>query len=38
MSVRKVAAQLAEEGFEPPGGGAWQPSTLHRVLSRVVSS
>jgi DNA invertase Pin-like site-specific DNA recombinase len=34
LSVRKIALRLAEEGYEPPGGRAWQPSTLHRVLSR----
>jgi DNA invertase Pin-like site-specific DNA recombinase len=38
MSVRKIAARLAEEGFDPPGGGVWQPSTLHRVLARAVGS
>ncbi|MCW2983496.1 MAG: putative resolvase [Conexibacter sp.] len=34
MSIRKVAAALDAEGFTAPGGGPWQPSTLHRVLAR----
>jgi len=35
LSVRKVGAQLAAEGFEPPsGGGAWNPGTLQRVFAR----
>ena len=38
MSVRRIAAQLAVEGHVPPGGGAWQPSTLQRVLGRTVST
>jgi hypothetical protein len=32
LSVRKITTQLAAEGFEPPGSGVWQPSTLQRVL------
>lgn len=38
MSVRKIAAALAAEGHRPPGGGEWQPSTLHRVLTRAVAA
>ncbi|MEJ7816854.1 MAG: recombinase family protein, partial [Rubrobacter sp.] len=34
LSIRRIAASLAEEGHRPPGGGKWQPSTLQRVLSR----
>lgn len=34
MSVRKIAARLTEEGHLAPGGGEWQPSSLHRILSR----
>lgn len=34
LSVRKIAARLTEEGHVAPGGGEWQPSTLHRMLSR----
>jgi DNA invertase Pin-like site-specific DNA recombinase len=34
LSVRKIGAQLAAEGFEPPGCRAWQPSTLARVFAR----
>lgn len=34
MSIRKVATALEAEGFTAPGGKPWQPSTLHRVLTR----
>lgn len=34
LSVRKIAERLSADGFSPPNGGAWQPSTLHRVLAR----
>ena len=37
LSVRKVAERLAGEGLGPPGGGAWQPSTLQRILTRSAS-
>jgi DNA invertase Pin-like site-specific DNA recombinase len=29
-----VAERLADEGLRPPRGGAWRPSTLHRVAAR----
>lgn len=35
LTLRAIGATLASEGHLPPGGGAWQPSTLHRVLSRI---
>lgn len=34
LSVRSIARRLTEEGHKPPGGEAWQPSSLHRVLAR----
>jgi DNA invertase Pin-like site-specific DNA recombinase len=34
LSVRQIAERLAAEGHQPPRGGSWQASTLHRVLSR----
>ncbi len=34
LTVRAVGAALAAEGFAGPSGGAWHPSTLHRVLTR----
>jgi DNA invertase Pin-like site-specific DNA recombinase len=34
LSIRAVGDVLAAEGHTPPSGGAWQPSTLHRILSR----
>lgn len=37
LSIRAVAEALSVEGFVSPGGGVWQPSTLHRVLTRVVA-
>ena len=33
-SVRRIGIALATEGYSAPGGGPWQPSTLHRVLMR----
>jgi DNA invertase Pin-like site-specific DNA recombinase len=36
-SVRRIALALAAEGHRPPGGGDWQPSTLHRVLIRAAA-
>jgi len=37
LSIRAVAEALTVEGIVAPGGGAWQPSTLHRVLSRAAA-
>jgi len=34
MSIRHIAAALEAEGYLPAGGGAWQPSSLHRILNR----
>ncbi len=34
LSFRSIAARLTEEGHLAPGGGEWQPSSLHRILSR----
>ncbi len=34
MTVRAIARALDAEGIHSPSGGPWQPSTLHRVLSR----
>jgi len=34
LTLRAVANRLQADGLEPPSGGAWQPSTLHRVLAR----
>src|SRR5215210_2964244 len=34
LSVRKIGMRLADEGFAPPSGKTWQPSTLQRVLTR----
>lgn len=34
LSIRKIAATLSAAGVTSPGGGPWQPSTLHRVLAR----
>ena len=34
LSIRAVADALTDEGIVSPGGGPWQPSTLHRVLTR----
>lgn len=36
LSIRSVAETLSGEGIVSPGGGPWQPSTLHRVLARSV--
>lgn len=38
MSIRHVAAALEAEGHAPPGGGSWQPSSLHRILSRPLAA
>jgi DNA invertase Pin-like site-specific DNA recombinase len=38
MSIRHVAAALEAEGYSPPGGGSWQPSSLHRILSRPLAA
>lgn len=37
MTLRAIASALADEGHVPPGGGAWQPSTLHRVQARAAT-
>lgn len=34
LSIRAVAEALSADGIVAPGGGPWQPSTLHRVLGR----
>ncbi len=34
LTLRAIAAQLDAEGVATPSGRPWQPSTLHRVLSR----
>jgi DNA invertase Pin-like site-specific DNA recombinase len=34
LTYAEVAARLDADGCRPPGGGAWRPSTLHRVLER----
>jgi DNA invertase Pin-like site-specific DNA recombinase len=34
LSIRRIGAALEREGHGAPGGGPWQPSTLHRVLTR----
>jgi DNA invertase Pin-like site-specific DNA recombinase len=34
LTQRAVGEALAAEGFPGPTGGAWHPSTLHRVLTR----
>jgi DNA invertase Pin-like site-specific DNA recombinase len=34
LSVRQVGRQLALEGLPAPGGGAWNPSTVHRTIAR----
>jgi DNA invertase Pin-like site-specific DNA recombinase len=38
MSYRHIAAALASEGYTPPSGGEWQPSTLQRILARPVAA
>jgi DNA invertase Pin-like site-specific DNA recombinase len=38
LTVRAIASQLAAEGHQPPNGGQWQPSTLHRVLTRTAAA
>lgn len=38
LSVRAIAAALDDAGVAPPRGGRWQPSTLHRVLTRPASA
>jgi DNA invertase Pin-like site-specific DNA recombinase len=38
LSVRQIAAALTVEGHKPPSGGAWQPSTLQRILTRSVAA
>lgn len=34
LSFGRIAATLSDAGVASPGGGPWQPSTLHRVLAR----
>ena len=34
LTQRQVGEALATEGFPGPTGGAWHPSTLHRMLTR----
>lgn len=34
MSFAKIAAVLDEEGFEPRSGGAWQVSSIQKILKR----
>lgn len=37
LSVRKIAAALTAEGYRPPSGGEWRPSTLQRILTRAAA-
>lgn len=37
LSIRAVADALTVEGIVSPGGGSWQPSTLHRVPGRAAA-
>ena len=34
LTVREIGRRLSAEGRTPPRGGAWQPSTLQRILTR----
>jgi DNA invertase Pin-like site-specific DNA recombinase len=34
LTYAEIAASLEADGIAPPGGAAWRPSTLNRVLAR----